>query len=137
MDWIEDGSIRITADDFPSFVYESGTVYDEDNKNVGLFRGYLLVWASTGLSSVLNPTSKGSHKMKAKKFKLTKVTPWMIAYASVQVSCLQANIDSLVLIWLLRHLKDRFKSVKTKNRSRPKKTGLKQSSLSFEVLGYI
>ena len=49
MDRIEDGSIQITADDFPSFVYESGTVYDENNEDVGLFQGYLLVRASTCL----------------------------------------------------------------------------------------
>jgi len=120
MDQIEDGSIQITADDFPAFVYESGTVYDEDNEDVGLFRGYLLIRASTcifiamitdyafmmwqvyrhiftGPSSALNPTSKGPHKTKAKKFKLTEVTPRTIAYASVQVSCLQANIDSLLI----------------------------------------
>ncbi len=53
MDRIEDGSIQITANDFPSFVYESGTVYDENNEDVGLFRGYLLVQASTMVTAVL------------------------------------------------------------------------------------
>ncbi len=40
----------------------------------------------TGPSSALNPNSRGPHKTKAKKFKLTKVTGRTIAYASVQVS---------------------------------------------------
>ncbi len=40
----------------------------------------------TGPSSALNLNSRGPHKTKAKKFKLTKVTGCTIAYASVQVS---------------------------------------------------
>jgi hypothetical protein len=43
MDRVEDASLQRTADDFPSFLYEDGTTYDEDNEDTGLFRGFLLV----------------------------------------------------------------------------------------------
>jgi hypothetical protein len=88
MDRVEDGSIQITDEDFPSFVYESGTPYDEDNEDIGLFRGYLLVRVYrsifTGPTSAMNPTAK-VNKSKAKKFKLIEVTGRTIAYACVQV----------------------------------------------------
>jgi hypothetical protein len=88
MDRVEDGSIQITDEDFPSFVYESETLYDEDNEDIGLFRGYLLVRVYrsifTGPTSAMNPTVK-VNKSKAKKFKLTEVTGRTIAYAGVQV----------------------------------------------------
>lgn len=88
MDHVEDGSIRITDEDFPSFLYESETFYDEGNEDIGLFRGYLLVRVYrhifTGPTSAMNPAAK-ANKSKAKKFKLTEVTGRTIAYASVQV----------------------------------------------------
>ena len=43
MDRVEDALLQRTADDFPSFLYEDGTTYDEDNEDTGLFRGFLLV----------------------------------------------------------------------------------------------
>jgi hypothetical protein len=43
MDRVEDGSVLLTANEFPSFLYGTGTQYDEDNEDFGLFRGYLLV----------------------------------------------------------------------------------------------
>lgn len=43
MDRVEDASLQLTADDFPSFLYEDGTIYDEDNEDAGLFQGFLLV----------------------------------------------------------------------------------------------
>ena len=88
MDRIEDGSIQITNEDFPLFLYESETLYDKDNEDIGLFRGYLLVRVYrhifTGPISAMNATAK-VNKSKAKKFKLTQVTRRTIAYASVQV----------------------------------------------------
>jgi hypothetical protein len=88
MDGIEDGSIQITEEYFPSFLYETDTLYDEDNEYLGLFQGYLLVRVYrhifTGPSSAMNPMTK-VNKSKARKFKLTKVTGRTIAYASVQV----------------------------------------------------
>jgi hypothetical protein len=42
-----DGKIEITAADFPSFLYESGTVYNPDDEVTGLFRGFLLVRVCT------------------------------------------------------------------------------------------
>jgi hypothetical protein len=88
MDRVEDGAIQITDEDFPSFLYASGTAYDKDNEDLGLFRGFLLVRVFrhifTGPSSAMNPGVK-ANKYKAKKFKLTEVTGRTIAYASVQV----------------------------------------------------
>ena len=51
MDRVEDGSILLTANELPSFLYETGTVYDEENEDVGLFRGFLLVRVSFFLFS--------------------------------------------------------------------------------------
>jgi hypothetical protein len=94
MDRVEDGSIKITDEDFPSFLYESETYYDADNEDIGLFRGYLLVRVYrhifTGPSSAMRPAAK-VNKTKAKKFKLTEVTGRTIAYASVQVCHLQLS----------------------------------------------
>jgi len=88
MDRVKDGSIQITDEDLPSFLYESETAYDEENEDMGLFRGFLLVRVYrhifTGPSSAMNPTVK-VNKSKARKFKLTEVTGRTIAYASVQV----------------------------------------------------
>ena len=46
MDQVEDGKIEITSNDLPSFLYETGTVYDPENEAAGLFRGFLLVQVS-------------------------------------------------------------------------------------------
>lgn len=46
MDQVEDGKIEITSDDLPSFLYETGTVYNPENEAAGLFRGFLLVRVS-------------------------------------------------------------------------------------------
>jgi hypothetical protein len=46
MESVEDKKIRITDEDFPVFLYESGTVYDEENEDTGLFRGYVLLQVS-------------------------------------------------------------------------------------------
>jgi hypothetical protein len=48
MNQVEDGTIEITAEDLPSFLYESGTVYNPDDEITGLFRGFLLVRVSLG-----------------------------------------------------------------------------------------
>lgn len=85
---VADGKIKITDEDFPTFLYEYETAYDEQNEDIGLFRGFLLVRVFrhifTGPTSAMDPKTK-PNKSKAKKFRLTKVTGRMIAYASVQV----------------------------------------------------
>jgi len=43
MDRVGDASLQLTADDFPSFLYGDGTIFDEDNEDTGLFQGLLLV----------------------------------------------------------------------------------------------
>ena len=88
MDHVRDGSIQITDEDFPSFLYESEIVYDGENEDIRLFRGFLLVRVYrhifTSPSSAMNPTAR-VNKCKAGKFKLTEVTGRTIAYTSVQV----------------------------------------------------
>ena len=49
MNQVEDAMIEITSKDLPSFLYETGTVYDPENEAAGLFRGFLLVRVSTCL----------------------------------------------------------------------------------------
>lgn len=49
MDSVEDKRIRITDEDFPVFLYKSGTVYDGENEDLGLFRGYVLVRVSRSI----------------------------------------------------------------------------------------
>ena len=49
MNQVEDATIEITSKDLPSFLYETGTVYDPENEAAGLFRGFLLVRVSTCL----------------------------------------------------------------------------------------
>jgi len=39
---IEDGSIILTADDLPSFLYDQKTLYNENDELTGLFRGSLV-----------------------------------------------------------------------------------------------
>lgn len=34
---VADGKIQITDEDFPSFLYETDTAYDEENEDIGLF----------------------------------------------------------------------------------------------------
>jgi hypothetical protein len=48
MEKFADAKIEITAAELPSFLYESGTVYNPDDEVTGLFRGFLLVrvWIS-------------------------------------------------------------------------------------------
>lgn len=88
LDCVEDGTIQITDEDFPSFLYETDRIYDEENEDLGLFRGFLLARVYrhifTGPLSAINPNTK-SNKSKAKKFKLMSVTGRTIAYACVQV----------------------------------------------------
>jgi hypothetical protein len=43
MDRVEDASLQLTVDNFPLFLYEGGTIYDEDNEDIRLFQDYLLV----------------------------------------------------------------------------------------------
>ena len=85
---VEDGSMQITEEFFPSFLYKTDMLYDKDNEDLGLFCGYLLVCVYrhifTGPSSAMNLMAK-VNKSKVRKFKLTKVTGRTIAYASVQV----------------------------------------------------
>ena len=46
MNQVEDGTIEISADDPPSFLYETGMVYNPGDETAGLFQGFLLVQVS-------------------------------------------------------------------------------------------
>jgi hypothetical protein len=107
MNQVEDAKIDITSVDLPSFLYETGTVYDPENEAAGLFRGFLLVRVSTcfitfryetifipqvyrhiftGPASAVNPKETRGTKTKARLFKITAVTGRTIAYACIQAS---------------------------------------------------
>ena len=56
MNQVADKKIEITSQDLPSFLYETGTVYDPENETIGLFRGFLLLRVSTDLISLISRT---------------------------------------------------------------------------------
>lgn len=43
MERLKSGDIQIDDTDYPAFMYEKDIIYDPDEPEVGLFRGYLLV----------------------------------------------------------------------------------------------
>ena len=43
MERVQDGTIEIRHEDWPTFLYASDTVYDPDNHELNLFRGYLVI----------------------------------------------------------------------------------------------
>lgn len=47
MEKMQDGRIKVTAADFPTFLYPLGTEYDPGTIDTQLFRGPLLVRVST------------------------------------------------------------------------------------------
>jgi hypothetical protein len=49
MNKVEDGTIDITANDLPSFLYATEMDYNADDEVNGLFRGFLLVQVSLSL----------------------------------------------------------------------------------------
>lgn len=104
LDRVEDGTIEIADEDFPFFFYESDRVYDNKNKDMGLFQGFLLVQVFrhifTGPSSAMNPNMK-ANKFKAKKFGHMAVTGRTITYACVQV---RKFLSFYFAIWIIeRH----------------------------------
>jgi len=53
MDCVKNGSIQITDEDLPSFLYKSETAYNEENEDMGLFCGFLLVHDSMYITTFL------------------------------------------------------------------------------------
>jgi hypothetical protein len=104
-----DGTIKVIADDWPTFLYEEG-VYDPGEIDKGLLRGHFLLRVSrlfivhrvfaedivakvykhifTSPSSALkdSPGTNATRSGNAKIHHMTRVTPTTIAYAAVQVS---------------------------------------------------
>jgi len=46
MNLLKEGLLRVTAADWPSFLYDDTEIYDPMQKDKGLLRGYLLVRVS-------------------------------------------------------------------------------------------
>lgn len=98
MERVEEGSIKITAGEFPAFMYASNTVFHPKKEFEGLFQGYLLVRVYrhifTGPSTALVPARKLSSTCKARKFGLKRVTGRTIAYACVQARFALSSMSS-------------------------------------------
>ena len=43
MEKVNNGTIRIRASEWPSFLYDNSVEYDPNNEEDGLFKGYLLL----------------------------------------------------------------------------------------------
>ena len=41
-----DGTVRIRASEWPSFLYDDDATFDPEDEEVGLFKGYLLLQVS-------------------------------------------------------------------------------------------
>ncbi|KAF8910911.1 hypothetical protein CPB84DRAFT_1958086 [Gymnopilus junonius] len=89
-----DGDIPIMDDEFPTFMYESGTEYNPDDLLMGFLRSDLLARVFrhifTGPSTAFCPTNS-PNKSKAKIFGLTKVTGEMIAYTCTYLALSSAS----------------------------------------------
>ncbi|KAF4597891.1 hypothetical protein EYR38_006283 [Pleurotus pulmonarius] len=94
---IRDGTIKVRASIWPSFVYEDGS-YDPDNMDHGLLRGRLLVRVMrhifTGPNTAMKPSQKLARGCNARKLAITQVTPNMIAYAAVQARVMLSAANS-------------------------------------------
>jgi len=60
LDRVEDGTIQITDEEFPSFLYETDTVYDKENEDIGLVRGLSGSLCSLNLRLVASALSRAS-----------------------------------------------------------------------------
>ncbi|KAL6299792.1 hypothetical protein BKA93DRAFT_707185, partial [Sparassis latifolia] len=87
---IKAGRIRVTADQWPRFVYPDGHVYNPEDEEAGLLRGHLMVRSAkhlfTGPSSALQgPGWTKGRSSNAKIIGMKKITPRAVAYVAVQV----------------------------------------------------
>lgn len=102
----QDGKIKIRTKHWPSFLYDEGE-YDRDERDKGLFKGYLLLWVHlstsyvvvstiisllqvyrhifTSPSSAIGKVRKGTKPSKAQIYGMKQASGRMIAYACIQV----------------------------------------------------
>ncbi|KAF4565670.1 hypothetical protein EYR40_002260 [Pleurotus pulmonarius] len=94
---IKDGTIRVHAGIWPTFVYEEG-LYDADDIEKGLLRRWLLVRVMrhifTGPATAMKPSQKLNRGCNTDIMKLTCVTPNMIAYVAVQTCIMLSTVSS-------------------------------------------
>jgi hypothetical protein len=50
---VQNGTIKIGANEFPSFLYPAGTVHDPANEEEGLFKGHIFIRVSKHLSLLI------------------------------------------------------------------------------------
>ncbi|KAF4622075.1 hypothetical protein D9613_008984 [Agrocybe pediades] len=85
----EEGTIKLTASDLPSFLYPVGTEYNAEKIDEGLFRGHIIIHALrsiyTGKSSISRGHRKSEKQSQAELHGMRSVTPQAVAYAAVQV----------------------------------------------------
>ncbi|KAJ7695911.1 hypothetical protein B0H17DRAFT_1131112 [Mycena rosella] len=98
-DAIENGSIRITADDFPRFLYKPDAVYNPLDVEEGILEGYLMIQMAKcnlqGPASALKPA--GSHRGSrgnAAKMGAHAMTGRLVAYEAYQLYFSLSGIDA-------------------------------------------
>ncbi|KAI0070507.1 hypothetical protein K474DRAFT_1702125 [Panus rudis PR-1116 ss-1] len=86
---IEDGTVEITADDWPRFLYPDGRAYNPNDEFTDIFRGHLLlrvvkhIFTGPGTWNMGPSEQKGKPSI-AKLIGMTSITSRAIAYAAVQ-----------------------------------------------------
>ncbi|KAI0070581.1 hypothetical protein K474DRAFT_1776724 [Panus rudis PR-1116 ss-1] len=86
---IEDGTLEITADDWPRFLYPDGRAYNPNDEFTDIFRGHLLlrvvkhIFTGPGTWNMGPGEQKGKPSI-AKLIGMTSITSRAIAYAAVQ-----------------------------------------------------
>jgi len=103
---MQEGRIKIGTGDWPAYLYDENLEYNPEEKDNGLFRGYLLVRVRSYLflplianflqvyrhiftgpaTAFIGSSRKGTKASKSKLHGLSSVTPRTIAYAAVQVT---------------------------------------------------
>ncbi|KAI0053451.1 hypothetical protein FA95DRAFT_1601089, partial [Auriscalpium vulgare] len=88
-DKIRDGKVKITSKMWASYLYAAHIVFDKNNKDLGLLRGYILLrffrHIFLGPQAASSEGARVSTKPgKAKMYGLKSVTPRTIAYTAIQ-----------------------------------------------------
>ncbi|PPR00723.1 hypothetical protein CVT26_012317 [Gymnopilus dilepis] len=104
---VENGTIAVTAKEYPSFLYPAGTAYNRENPSAGLFRGATFLRALravyTGLSSALDGYRVAPKNSQAEINGMTEVFPEAIATVAVHVSiCITFLFSKLIMLRKVR-----------------------------------
>ncbi|KAI0071524.1 hypothetical protein K474DRAFT_1606832 [Panus rudis PR-1116 ss-1] len=86
---IEDGTLEITADDWPRFLYPDGRAYDPEDEFTDIFQGHLLLRVVKHIFTGPASWNSGPGEQKGKPpvarlIGMTTITSRAIAYAAVQ-----------------------------------------------------